>query len=393
MAVSGGGDSMALLLLLADCARERGVRLEAATVDHGLRAEAAEEAAFVAATCRDLGITHEILRWESWGEQGNLQAEARRARYRLLGDWAQRRGITTLAVAHTRDDQAETFLMRLGRRSGVDGLAAMGEVVSLPGAQGGDPDLWRPLLAIGRGELRDYLRARGQGWCEDPSNEDLRYDRVKARGALAGLADLGIDAEALAVVADNIADARAALDHASAGYLRDLARVEAGDVIFAVGFDYLPYVFRRRVLARALNFVAPSDYGSRRAEIEAALSGGAGARTLQGCLLTRLNDGSLRIAREYAAVKALCGPPDALWDRRWQLSGPDHDVEIRALGEAVKNCPDWRETGIPRASLMATPAVWRGTEMIAAPLAGWANGWSAKLALPDGDFFSELLSH
>ena len=126
VAVSGGGDSVALLLLL----QETGARpLAAVTVDHGLRPESAAEAAAVAALCSARGIAHTLLRWEEPAGAGNLQARAREARRRLIGDWARGRGIGAVALGHTLDDQAETFLLRLARGSGVDGLSGMAPVM------------------------------------------------------------------------------------------------------------------------------------------------------------------------------------------------------------------------------------------------------------------------
>src|SRR4051812_29251127 len=131
VAVSGGPDSLALLLLAA---RARPGLVEAATVDHALRPESAGEAAFVAELCGRLAVPHEILtvEWEEKPETA-IQERARIARYRLLGRWAKERGLTALATAHHLDDQAETFLMRLARGAGVKGLAGMRRLVRAPG--------------------------------------------------------------------------------------------------------------------------------------------------------------------------------------------------------------------------------------------------------------------
>ena len=148
VAVSGGGDSTALLVLLDDWRRDGGPELAVATVDHGLRPEAAAEAAEVAALCGRLGVPHETLAWR-WDGKGNLSDAARRGRLRLIAGWANGRGIGMVAQGHTADDQAETFLMRLARGSGVDGLAAMAARRTAEGVA------WvRPLLQVRRGEFR-----------------------------------------------------------------------------------------------------------------------------------------------------------------------------------------------------------------------------------------------
>ncbi|HEX9857861.1 MAG TPA: tRNA lysidine(34) synthetase TilS, partial [Paracoccaceae bacterium] len=222
LAVSGGGDSMALLHLTV----QAGVPCIAATVDHGLRPESADEAAGVARVCAGLGVPHEVLRWQGWDGSGNLQDQARRARYRLMADWALRQGIGAVALGHNRDDLAETFLMRLAREAGVDGLAAMSPRRRFLGVE------WRrPLLGIGRDELRGWLAGQGLTWVDDPSNANDRYDRVKMRKALGGLAPLGITAPGLAAVALHLAEVRQALEVQTLAAAREMARVEAGDVL------------------------------------------------------------------------------------------------------------------------------------------------------------------
>lgn len=390
VAVSGGGDSMALLHLLVVCAAEHGATLEAATVDHGLRPEAAAEAAFVAETCAGLGIRHETLQWQDWRGQGNLQAEARGARYRLLAGWAARRGLDAVALGHTMDDQAETFLMRLAREAGVDGLAAMDRRFLRDGAR-----FWRPALMLERADLRAFLTRHGLAWCDDPSNDDTAFDRIKARQALALLAPLGLDAHRLAGVAVNMAAARSALEQSTHETARRIAREEAGDVVIdRAAYLAAPWEIQRRLLAAALVWVSGAEYAPRRdalAELDAAILRGQ-THTLAGCLLT-VDDDTLRIAREYNAVKGLAAPLDQLWDGRWRIAGPGAGLTIRALGDAVKDCADWRNTGLPRTSLMASPAVWESERLLAAPVAGLANGYSATIDHPSGDFLTSILSH
>lgn len=190
LAVSGGSDSLALLVLGADWARARGQDVIAATVDHGLRPEALAEAEGVAAICERLEVRHEILTWSHFGRSGGApgQAEARRARHALLAGWARGRDAGLIALGHTRDDRIETFLMRARKGSGWHGLAGPLPLAPSPvWPEGRGLQLGRPLLAFGREELRDELRARDLSWVEDPSNEAERYERVRTRQLVARL--------------------------------------------------------------------------------------------------------------------------------------------------------------------------------------------------------------
>lgn len=206
VAVSGGPDSLALLML-AQAAMPG--RVAAATVNHGLRAESAAEAALVAKLCGRLGVAHHTLAVEV-GE-GNLQAQARAARYAALAAWMERTGIAVLATAHHADDQAETLLLRLNRGSGVAGLAGVRAIGAVPGTR---LPLLRPLLGWRRAVLAGVVAAAGLEAVLDPSNRDDRFDRSRIRKALAG-ADW-LDVPALAQSAANLADADAALDWAAA---------------------------------------------------------------------------------------------------------------------------------------------------------------------------------
>ncbi|MEM9233110.1 MAG: tRNA lysidine(34) synthetase TilS, partial [Pseudomonadota bacterium] len=181
VALSGGADSFALLHAL----HTDGVPVVALTVDHGLRPEAAEEAARVAAWCSDRGIAHKTLVWAEKPE-GNLQANARTARYRLLCEACNRLGIENLVTGHTADDQAETVFMRLRRGSGR-GLAGMPEKRLIAGGAGEPVTLHRPLLGVRRAETQAYAKAHSLPVSHDPSNEDDRFERVRVRALLAAL--------------------------------------------------------------------------------------------------------------------------------------------------------------------------------------------------------------
>ena len=200
LAVSGGSDSLAMLDLVARVAPQAGWALRAVTVDHRLRPEAAEEAAWVGRICAGLGLPHEVLVWDHGTIRGNLMEQASRARYRLMADWARARGIGLVLVAHTADDQAETFLMGLARGAGLQGLSGM-----RPAWQEDGVTFRRPFLTETRAALRAYLAGQGQDWIEDPSNDDPRRMRARARRALNRLNPLGITADRLAAVVENLA--------------------------------------------------------------------------------------------------------------------------------------------------------------------------------------------
>ncbi len=237
LAVSGGPDSLALLVL-AQAAMPG--RIAAATVDHGLRAESAAEAAMVARVCVGLGVPHAIL--DVTVAPGNLQSEARGARYAALAGCMEREGVTALATAHHADDQAETLLLRLNRASGVAGLAGVRARGLVPGTR---LPLLRPLLGWRRADLAGVVDSAGLAAVDDPSNANDRFDRVRLRKALR-TADW-LDVPALAQSAAHLADADAALDWAAA---REWAeQVEKGPM----GLTYRPQAPRAvalRVLAR-----------------------------------------------------------------------------------------------------------------------------------------------
>lgn len=373
LAVSGGGDSVAALHLMAQV---YGPSVRAVTVDHRLRPEAAEEVRFVAALCAGLGVPHEGLVWDHGAITGNLQDQARRARYGLMAGWARRQGISAMVLAHTADDQAETLLMGLARGAGIDGLSGM-----RPLWHEGNLRWHRPFLSHSRQELRAYLQRHGLDWRDDPSNENDRFTRVKARRALQALAPLGLTVGRLAQVAGHLAQARQALDHAVDEALAWHGHQAAGAIsLHRGGLLALPPEVARRLLVAVLRGIGGAEHPPRGADldrVQAAIAQGRAA-TLAGCRVLHKGE-RLWLCREGRAVAGLTTPSDAPWDRRWSLIGPHAPgLEIRALGAGgLALCPDWRALSLPRAVLLATPAIWDQGRLIAAPLAGKPEGWQA----------------
>jgi tRNA(Ile)-lysidine synthase len=279
VAVSGGPDSLALLLLAA-AARPGLVR--AATVDHGLREESAGEAEAVGRLCLELGVPHCILRVRVERAGRGLQAAARDARYAALARWMEEQGLDLLLTAHHCDDQAETLLMRLNRGSGVAGLAGVRAVSPLPGG-GMKLSLCRPLLGWRRSELREIVDAAGLEAANDPSNGDEAYDRARLRRRLAETSWL--DSAALARSAALLAEAEAALEW-TAGTLFE-ARAESGEGAVILSPQGLPPELLRRLVLRCLRSVAPEarPRGEQLVSLIARLQAG-GAATLCGIKAT-----------------------------------------------------------------------------------------------------------
>lgn len=250
LAVSGGPDSLALLLLAADALPGR---IAAATVDHGLRPESGAEAGMVARLCAERGVPHMVLSVQV--APGNLQAEARTARYDALSAWAGIEGLSAIATAHHADDQAETLLMRLNRGSGLAGLAGIRPRTVMEGD--GAALVIRPLLGWRNAELEAVCADAGVTPARDPGNTDERFDRVAMRRLLA--ANPLINAEALALSAGHLAEAEEALaEWLEQRWLEDVALVPRGLRYRPQG----PRLVRLKLLERAIVALGGTPRGS-----------------------------------------------------------------------------------------------------------------------------------
>jgi tRNA(Ile)-lysidine synthase len=254
----------------------------------------------------------------------------------------------------------------------------------------------RPLLDVERYALRQELNARGQAWADDPTNDDPAFDRVRTRRALAAL---GLDDARLAETAARMADARAALEEITRHVAASSLALDRGDLTLPQAvFAAQPAEIRHRLLAHLLRWRAHSPYRPRYRPLRALAEGLVRGRggTLHGCFVS-VRRGTIRIAREYAAVAALESRPDALWDGFWRLE-PAHGAPgadtVRALGErALGPLPDTDGPRPPRESLMASPALWQGERLVAAPLAGLGEGWKCQPVFTVDDCLATLLSH
>ncbi|MGC1777669.1 MAG: tRNA lysidine(34) synthetase TilS [Xanthobacteraceae bacterium] len=258
LAVSGGPDSTALMLLAARWveARKRAPKLLAITVDHGLRAQSAGEAAVVKRLARRLGVAHRTLRWRGSKPKSGLQEAARGARYRLLARAARQAGYDHVLTAHTLDDQAETVLFRLARGSGLTGLGGMALAAPLPDDQENSLFLVRPFLGLPKARLVATLEAAGIAFTDDPSNRDPRFSRARLRSFMPALAKEGLDPHGLSRLAMRLRRAEGAIEFAVSAARAALAPEswpERGPIAFATAqFAGLPAEVGLRLLGRAV---------------------------------------------------------------------------------------------------------------------------------------------
>lgn len=380
VAVSGGPDSMALVALSHDWARDRGGRVEGLIVDHGLRPDSTDEADRVAEWLNEFGIGRRILTWRGDKPRSDIQATARTARYGLMGDWCRSEGVAHLLLGHHQDDLAETFLLRLERHSGLDGLAAMAAV-----AETAHGRLLRPLLTVPQARLRATLDERQVPSVDDPSNRDRRYGRVRVRQMMPYLADDGVTAGRLARTALGMGRGRRFMDQAVARLLARAATPHRAGFCWldAAAYGAAPHGVARRALTRLLLYIGgggPYPPRSERLErLHRAISDDAlnGGRTLAGCRILPRRRGVL-VCREPGDVfdtAALQAGGTVTWDRRYRIclgAGAPGAYTVRRLGfhgrAAVAGSPGGLGgCPVPAAVRPSLPAIFDLDGVVAVP--------------------------
>ena len=382
---------MALVLLADAWARRRGGAVAALIVDHRLRPESASEAKQVCAWLGARGIRHEALIWEGSHPSGDIQAEARAARYRLLEAWCAEHAFLHLLTAHHREDQAETFWLRLARGSGLEGLAGISAV-----SERAQCRLLRPLLDVPPERLRERLRFEGQAWVEDPSNRNADFARVRVREARAFLAAEGLSAERIEATLRHLGRARQALEAATASLLAGAA------ALHPAGFARLDIAALRpaepelglRALGAVLATIGGADYPPRLERLERLYQAlrndelGQG-RTLGGCRVVPEEAGVL-ICREIAEIARpvdLTPARTVLWDGRFRveaaMSCPE-GVTVGALGsERGALTPDAlrRLRMLPSAVRPSLPVLRDSQGLAGVPALGWARDPAQSLGI------------
>lgn len=387
VAVSGGPDSLALTLLLDRWAAARGGRVHALTLDHGLRAEAAAEAAWVAEQLAARGIAHRVLTWRPDPARAVDHADARAARYAALADWCARHGVLHLATAHHRDDQAETALLRAGMASGPDGMAGMAAVRELR-----DLRVIRPLLDVPKARLEATLAAQGQAWIADPSNADPRHRRARLRRLMPDLARDGLTADHLAAYAGMMGRAREPLDDARAALAARAVTVRPAGYA-----DVDPQAILtarapigRDVLGRVLRTVGGHDHPPRTEPLDRLLAALCAApmrgRTLGGCRIVPWR-GRWLVVREPGRTPAMAvtGAGPVVYDRRFRLTlerPPAGQLRAAPLGErgwavVAGDAPELRHRAPPPPVRPALPALFDTDGPVAVPHLAWRRDTGA----------------
>ena len=282
VALSGGPDSMALAHMLSH--QSSAVDIHALIVDHGLRSESGAEARETFDRVKNWpNVIPHILTWGGDKPDTKIMEEARRARYGLMRDFCREHGISTLYLAHHLDDQAETFLIRLAKGSGLDGLAAMSRAQDYDGLT-----LVRPLLDVPKSDLLAYCDTHNIPFARDPSNEKTDYLRPRLRGAREVLEAEGLTSKRLATTAMRLSRARAALEFFTDEGWRDHVTVGADIQINAAALNKLPEEVVLRVVLKAMDHFRPdADYGPRLERVESLVRDMRGdafrGATLGGC--------------------------------------------------------------------------------------------------------------
>ena len=374
VAVSGGIDSMALVLLakkFMDTMVE-GAKLTAITVDHGLRPSSTKEAKFVGKVMAQHGIWHRTLTWDGEKPEFNIEAVARKKRYELLTGFCKENGIKCLLVGHHAGDQAENFLIRLFRGSGIDGLASMKHENEINGIK-----ILRPLLDVKKEELKDYLVKSGVKWIEDESNEDEKYLRNKIRKFLGELKDKDAIIERVNSAVNSIAKAK---DIIKTELIRESKSIvkyfDEGYVeLNAKKLSELDEELGLRLLAWVLMEISGNPYKPRFEKLKRiydkiVANKLSKATTFYGCVLEAQDGdlGKIIIYREKNAIKnelASIGNGEFLWDNRFIVKHKDLNTDFTVytlssadLKQILKDCKKLSKIkGINKKILLTVPTI------------------------------------
>ena len=376
VAVSGGADSLALVLLTNEWVQSNGGSLTAITIDHDLRIDSKSEAEFVHAKLTTLGIAHHIIKWEHPNLKGNLQQEARNARYKLLTDFCNQQAILHLLIAHHKNDQIETFFLRLFRGSGLSGLTAMDKISHLNGVR-----ILRPLLDLDKEELVSYLQSQNENWVEDPSNNNAKFDRIKVRNFINNqdFLEKSLFNNRIILAINNLKRAKETFNCNLNNKI--VGVVEISNLGYAkINIKKFLCLYEEealKILARLLDMVGGNCYSPRFKSLQNVYYNIVANKTTQNlanAVLT-IEDGYLLIYKEIGKKnrKCLIDKTDTYWDNRFKVVFSDHQLRYLQENDAYIDDLGRQNAKIVLSSdekldIIATlPAIYVGSELIAVP--------------------------
>lgn len=324
IAVSGGIDSLALLLIANNWAKNNNSTVIGITINHGLRLEAEKEAVYVSNICKKFDIEHHILTWEGEKPESNIEAIARENRYRLIKEFCDKSGIEYVLVAHHLQDQAETFFIRLFRGSGIDGLSSMEPTVNLYGL-----NIVRPFLYAKKSDLKEYLESKNIKWVEDPSNSDEKYLRNKIRNFLNSFENKDEILTRINSAIEKINITKKIIDD-------EIEKIEAKTVFFSpfgscsINKNMLLKQNEEiilKILAKISMKISGNIYKPRLEKLKRLLENireNEGLKyTFYGCIFEKFDQNLLMVYREYNSIdkdKKLVYNNKVIWDNRFQIT-------------------------------------------------------------------------
>jgi len=397
--VSGGGDSLALLLLSAEWAQNTNRSLKAVTIDHGLRPGSSLECDHVKRISDELCIQHTTLKWLT-KPIGNLQNAARNARHELLLEWTNKQKLSVVLLGHTLDDNAETIIIKLIRGSGVDGLAGIEKNKNINGL-----NIFRPLINISRDDLRRYLQVKKVTWIDEPSNFDERFERIKVRNFLPSLSDIGLTSKKLVKLASHMSRAKEALNwHVSNFARQHVQQTIWGDL--SINFDEfikIPREYQFRLLSSGLRWISGKVHKPRFQSLERLLNAITSRKlgksmTLMGCII-KYDGNWIKLTREFSAISkpSIVLEPNFVWEKKWQIEIDLEQLNVATVGPVGKNGLEqirrYNKQNLPEKALICSVAMFDNENLLCVPIVSYGSGLKCYMIGGDKSFLKFLLAY
>ena len=385
LAVSGGPDSTAMMFLVSKSKKIKKKNVTVLIVDHDLRKDSRKEANLVMRNAKKIGFKYKILKWRGLKPSSGIQEAARKARYDMMISWCEKNNVKKLFLAHHLDDQVETFLMRLSKGSGIDGLSSMSKTSLKVNV-----NIIRPFLEIPKTKLVEIANSSNMKWVSDPSNSNLSYQRSRIRKLIPALSREGIDSHHINLVIKRMDSAKDALNETVNSNIIKYVKSMEG-IAFSLSYEALDKLSPEillRILERIIMVASGSIYPARRLKLEAILSwlksdNQISAKTLSGTVLRKRKDyiifyRELKSSQASASIRPLTNRYLS-WDNRFHLKlNKSKDLEVKSLGnegvKILKSKKLLKKHGlknIPLSAWKSAPSLWSKKRLISVPSLGY----------------------